>query len=71
MRHITKEKGVRWPLCGALAQPGDELVLAALNSDCNDCRGVLGIGPTTQRGCEPRPVPTWEPQPMEGDFTKT
>lgn len=54
MKHI-QDHHFRWPLrptkCGRLDSNNDVLVVAALESDCNDCRNVLMIGPLTQKGC--------------------
>ncbi len=52
--------------CGATCEPGDELVEAALCSDCDRCRAVVHIVPVGGRdGCEVREPLSYEPEPMK------
>jgi hypothetical protein len=62
VRHV-KQQDSGISVCGAGVGDGDELVLGALHSDCDDCRAELKIAPCADKGNEPRPVPTWEPSP--------
>jgi hypothetical protein len=59
--HII-DRGNKISVCGKLKR-GDTLVVPAMESDCNDCRGLLFIGPTNQRGCAVRPTLTWTSEP--------
>jgi hypothetical protein len=65
--HIVGEHGL--PRCGVVDFEPALLVEAALQSDCNDCRATLMIGPLGQLGCSLRDVPEWEPQPFPGAET--
>lgn len=40
-------------------------VLVATESDCNNCRAALLIGPVQEKGMMVRGPKTWEPEPME------
>ena len=52
-------------LCNALMRPGDKLVLAALQSDCDECREKVMVIPTKERGGAVKPEPTWAPVPWD------
>lgn len=61
-----------WPpritVCGAELQPGDELVEAALASDCNECRSAIGILVQHDKDCSGKevgvkPEPKYEEKP--------
>ena len=73
MRHIKRFRpGTGKPVCGAELTENDQLVFAAMQSDCNDCRTKIGIIPTVMRDVDGKvhgfisPVlESWEPKPMD------
>ncbi len=62
MRHLNGKKDRA--LCGA---KDGERTGAALESDCNDCRAKVFVGPMDQKGCSLRVRPMWEAQPLTGE----
>lgn len=49
-------------LCGRL-NPGDGVTTVALESDCEDCRAKVFVGPMNQTGCAVRTPPSYKPEP--------
>jgi hypothetical protein len=50
-------------MCGRALADGDGYTDVALQSDCNDCRAALLIGPVGQLGCAVRPPVEYVPEP--------
>jgi hypothetical protein len=65
MKHIAGTDFIT--VCGVFS-PGDEVVVPALQSDCERCRAALMIGPPSQRGCAVVPKREWEPKPLPGAY---
>lgn len=55
-------------LCGKSVFEETEvgLVDVALQSNCDDCRAVLMVGPLNQKGCALKRYPVYAPRPMRG-----
>lgn len=62
LTHINDGHGM--PRCQAPGVSIEDLVDAALQAGCDDCRTMVMVGPTTQRGCEVRPRVVYTPEPL-------
>lgn len=65
--HIRRSDSSYLSVCGAVV-PLANLVDAALQSGCDQCRVIVGVGGVADRGCEVRRVldcesPLYEPEP--------
>ncbi len=72
LEHVNDGYGE--PLCSAQHFERDLLVDAALSSDCDACRLARGVALLNDKQWDgstigQRPLPEWEPQPMEGADT--
>lgn len=73
MKHIRKGDSA---VCGSpLSADRDSLVVAALASDCDDCRVKLRIARTNDKSWDGhligvKPEPKFDPQPLDLEKTK-
>lgn len=54
MRHIISTSKSATTMCGLDRVHTRDLTEVALESDCNECRAALLIGPSDQKGCAVR-----------------
>jgi len=68
LEHVDDGSGK--PLCGAKEFERSLLVMAGLESDCEDCRSMVGgSGIGNMKDHPQRDVQSWTPQPYEGAET--
>jgi hypothetical protein len=61
---IHIDDGCGFAKCRRVLLEGDAVVVAALQSECEDCRTEVMVGPPSQRGCAVKPALDYVPEPL-------